>query len=196
MNCVHKKNLLAVAMLAGLSMSGAEAASIYLTPASQTVPYVENGSISVELWMDFTGEPTVGGGIDLDFQGDISMDTFTPSSYFTDTADPFFTGHGTEDADADYEIHFGDFAGLSGVNKLGDISVNLLGAGTGQILMSINSVYGFFYSAGGDPVVQNVDLLPEDGAKITASAVPAPAGVWLLLTGLAGLATRRFAKRD
>lgn len=90
-------------------------------------------------------------------------------------------------ADNDYEIHFGNFAGLSGVNKLGDISVNLLGVGAGQILMSINSEYGYFYDT--NSLEQTVDLY---GAT---TAVPAPAGVWLLMTGLAGLVTRRFVRR-
>jgi len=187
------KTILAVALVAGLSMPASQAASVYLTPASQIVPYVENGMTSVELWMDFSGEPTIGGGIDLNFQGQISMGVFTPTSYFTSTADPDFTGHGTEYADNDYEIHFGNFAGLSGVNKLGDISVNLLGAGSGTIELAINNWYGAFY--GTDFLEQDVALLPEGGAVITASAVPAPAGVWLLLTGLAGLATRRYARR-
>ncbi len=186
------KAMLAVAVLAGLSMSASQAASVYLLPGSQTVSVLD-GTTSVELWMDFTGEQTVGGGIDLEFQGPISMGVFTPSSYFSNTADPSFTGHGTGYADGDYEIHFGNFAGLDGVNKLGDISVNLLDAGLGTIGLAINNWYGFFY--GTDLGSQLVDLT---GAEITvtASAVPAPAGVWLLLTGLAGLATRRFARRS
>ncbi len=77
---------------------------------------------------------------------------------------------------------------MSGVNKLGDISVNLLGVGAGQILMSINSQYGVFY--GTDSLSQTVNL---SGAAV--NAVPAPAGVWLLMTGLAGLVTRRFVRR-
>ncbi len=79
-----------------------------------------------------------------------------PASYFTGTADPSFTGHGTELADNDYEIHFGNFAGLSGLNKLGDISVNLLGVGVGSIDVDINSLYGSFY--GTDFLEQTVDL--------------------------------------
>jgi hypothetical protein len=166
-------------------MSVAEAASVYLDPADEIVISTPGGSASIGLWMNFTGEPTLGGGIDLDFQGPISMGVFTPTSYFA-ALDSTYTGHGTELADNDYEIHFGtdSSAGLSGINKLGDISVNLLGVGTGKILMSINSEYGFFY--GTDYLEQDVTLV---------GAVPAPAGVWLLLTGLAGLATRRFAKR-
>lgn len=192
---VNLKSILALGVLAGLSVSVSEAASVYLSPASQVNIYDPNASasentVSVELWMDFTNEPTIGGGIDLDFQGDISMGVFTPTSYFTNTADPDFTGHGTADADNDYEIHFGNFAGLSGVNKLGDISVNLLGPDEGQILLSINTFYGYFY--GTNFLQQNVDL--SGGAEF--SAVPAPAGVWLLLTGLAGLVTRRLATRS
>ena len=196
MKYAHEKNLksmLAVAVLATLSMSASQAATaVYLTPASQDVPLL-NGTTSVELWMDFTGEPTVGGGIDLDFQGPISMGVFTPSSYWTTSVDPFFSDYGTENADNDYQIYFGNFGGLSGNNKLGDISVNLLGEGLGTIGLAINSWYGDFY--GIDSELQTVDL---SGANInvTASAVPAPAGVWLLLTGLAGLATRRFVRRS
>ena len=185
--------ILAVAILAGMSMSASQAASVYLLPGSQTVSVLD-GTTSVELWMDFTGEQTIGGGIDLDFQGPISMGVFTPSSYFSNTADPSFTGHGTALADNDYEIHFGNFAGLDGVNKLGDISVNLLGAGPGTIGLAINNWYGVFY--GTDLLIQTVDLSGGADITVTASAVPAPAGAWLLLTGLAGLATRRFARRS
>jgi hypothetical protein len=194
---VSLKSILAVGVLAGLSVSASEAASVYLSPASQSNTYnpaalPSENTLSVALWMDFTNEPTVGGGIDLDFQGDISMGVFTPTSYFTNTADPGFTGHGAADADNDYEVHFGNFAGLSGVNKLGDISINLLGPGAGSISLAINSLYGGFF--GTNFLSMDVDL--SGGAEITASAVPAPAGVWLLLTGLAGLVTRRFTSRS
>ena len=206
MNCTHNKklkSLLAVAMLAGLSMSAAEAAAVYMEPDSQAGIYDPEvpSTVSFELWMDFTNEPTIGGGIDLDLQGPISMAEFTPSSYFTDTADPSFTGHGTENAGNDYQIHFGNFAGLSGVNKLGDISVELKGECKANptepevpcsISLAINTFYGGFF--GTDFLSIDVDV--SDEAAITASAVPAPAGVWLLLTGLAGLVTRRFARRS
>lgn len=183
------KNTLSVAVLAGLSISVSEAAAVYLTPASQTAS-LSSGSATLELYMDFSGagEQTVGGGIDLDFQGAISMGTFTPTSYFANTADPFFTGHGTVDADNDYEIHFGNFAGLSGVNKLGDLTVNLLSIGAGTISMAINTAYGDFYSTSSQ--LQNVSL---SGAQI--NVVPIPAAVWLFgsALGLMGAVRRRSA---
>ena len=116
------------------------------------------------------------------------MGTFTPTSYFTTTADPFFSGHGTVDADNDYEVHFGNFAGLSGVNKLGDLTVNLLGLGVGTISMAINTAYGDFYSTSSQ--LQNVSL---SGAQI--NVVPVPAAVWLFgsALGLMGAARRRSA---
>lgn len=181
------KSMLAVAVLSGLSISASEAAAVYLTPASQTAS-LSSGSVTLELYMDFSGagEQTVGGGIDLDFQGAISMGTFTPTSYFSNTADPFFTGHGTVDADNDYEIHFGNFAGLSGVNKLGDITVNLLGIGIANVNMAINTYYGDFYSTSSQ--LQNVVL---SGAQI--NVVPVPAAVWLFgsALGLMGAVRRR-----
>jgi hypothetical protein len=144
MNCTHNKklkSLLAVSMLAGLSMSAAEAASVYhgRRPVSERIydssaaVYPGKHTVSIELWMDFTGEPTIGGGVDLDLQGPISMGCLHAERAIS----PIrlirtFTGHGTVNADNDYQIHFGNFAGLSGVNKLGDITVNLLGAGTWQ----------------------------------------------------------------
>ena len=71
--------------------------------------------------------------------------------------------------------------------------MNLLDAGLGTISLAINNWYGVFY--GTDLESQTVNLSGAD-ITVTASAVPAPAGVWLLLTGLAGLATRRFARRS
>lgn len=180
------KAALAVVALGALSLPAAEAASVYLTPASQSVS-AGSGPVTLQLFMDFTGTPTVGGGIDLDFLGPISVGTFTPTTYFTSTADPFFTGFGTANADNDFEVHFGNFAGLSGLNKLGDLSVNLLGAGAGQIVMSINSTYGDFY--GTDSLKQTVTL---SGADI--NVVPLPAGVWLLLTGVGALVGRRLTR--
>jgi hypothetical protein len=163
-----------------------QAASVYLTPASSTAN-LSAGTTSLELYMDFTGTPTVGGGVDFAVTGPISIVSFTPSSFFTTSADPNFSGHGTADADGDYEVHFGNFAGLSGVNKLGDFTVGLLGLGSGNIALSINSVYGGFYNLTNQP--QSVTLT---GAQV--DVVPLPSTVWMLLTGVGALVARRFRR--
>lgn len=180
--------LLALPLIAAGLFAGAasQAASIYLTPASSTVS-LASGSASFELFMDFTGTPTVGGGIDLDLTGPISIDTFTPSAYFTGSTDSSFSGFGTAAADADFEIHFGNFAGLSGLNKLGDLTVNLGGIGLGNIALAINQTYGSFY--GTDSLEQAVTL---SGAEV--NVVPLPATAWMLLTGIGALVGRKLRR--
>jgi len=167
--------LLATPVLCLLGMANGHAASLYLQPATSTVP-LSAGTATLELYMDFPDTATLGGGIDLDVTGPLSFASFTPSSYFAGL-DAFFSSHGTANADADYEIHFGDFAGLSGAHKLGDISVNLLATGPGAINLAINQFYGDFYDVNSE--VMSVAL---NGAEI--NVVPLPAAAWLLLTGL------------
>lgn len=176
--------ILSLALLLGTG--SAHAASVFLTPASQLVP-PGTSTVTLGLFMDFTGNPTVGGGIDLALSGPISLVSFTPSSFFTGTADPAFSGFGTAQADADFEIHFGSFSGLSGQNKLGDLTLSFVGIGTGSVSLAINSFYGDFISTLGN--VQQVTLT---GAQV--SNVPLPAGAWLLLTGVAALAGRRLRR--
>lgn len=186
----YRANIIAATAAIGLLwLSTSQAASVYLTPASANV-LLSSGSATFELFMDFTGTPTVGGGIDLDVTGSATFATFTPSSYFL-ARDPFLSSHGVANADADYEVHFGDFAGLGGVNKLGDVQVNLTGIGPAAINLAINQFYGDFY--GLDSQVMQVTLT---GANI--NVVPLPATAWMLFTGIASVAgwsaRRRIAR--
>lgn len=189
---MHRSTLLAFAaalalQLATLAGAPLQAASIYLTPASSSVP-LSAGTTTLELFADFTGEPTIGGGIDLTFSGPTSLNGFTPSAWFTTVPDPAFTGYGQGNADGDFEVHFGSFAGVSGLNKLGDLTLNLSDTGLIQVTMGINSFYGpFFGIVGTEPL--DVTL---SGAEV--SVVPLPASVWLLGTAIAGLAGRRLRK--
>lgn len=179
--------LLSVALLLGATAGTAQAASVFLSPASTSVP-LTNGTVTLELFMDFTGTPTIGGGVDFSLSGPLSIVSFSPSSYFTNTADPAFSGFGTTFADNDFEVHFGSFSGLSGLNKLGDLTLGLTGLGIGNVNLGINSVFGDFISLSSS--VQQVQL---SGAQV--NVVPVPAAVWLFggAVGALGWLRRRPA---
>ncbi|HHO59123.1 MAG TPA: hypothetical protein ENJ64_02690 [Thiotrichales bacterium] len=163
------------------------AASIYLVPDATTVD-IADGTTSLDLFMDFApGESTVGGGIDITVGGAVSFVSFTSAPYLdglnvSPGDDTDFTGFGVADADNDFEIHFGSFAGTFGQNKLGTLTLSLDAVGMGTVSMVINSKWGEFFSAI-DFNPQNVDLI---GATIDVTQVPVPAAAWLFVSGLVG----------
>ena len=172
-----------------LSLSTANAASIYITPSCQDA--VGETSISLDLYMDFTGTPSLGGGVDILLSGPLALVDFTPSSYF-DSLDPAFTGHGQETAGegAATAIYFGSFGGISGLNLLGSLTLAVTGAGIGQVDI-IASVFwgGGFFDLSGSLEPMQVDFL---GAEV--NAVPLPATAWLMLTGVGALLARRWRR--
>ncbi|MFQ5635610.1 MAG: hypothetical protein ACE5G3_09825, partial [Gammaproteobacteria bacterium] len=59
-----RKSIVLLATLAFVTaIPAVQAASVSLIPAASTVP-VTAGTATLEPFMDFTGDPTVGGGID------------------------------------------------------------------------------------------------------------------------------------
>lgn len=182
------KSLAGLALALGAAQAGA--ASISLSPASATVDLAQ-GSFSFDLSMSFAAsEATLGGGLDLDLTGPISFVSFTPSAWFGSVPDPQLSGHGSVLADHDYEVHFGNFGGLSGDQSLGTLTVRLVQAGAAGVALSTNSTVGSFFTAAGAP--QGVTL---NGAALTISAVPEPATLALWLLGGGALAARRARRR-
>lgn len=174
------KKFVAAAILVTAS-TATQANSVYLDPASQNVA-LGDGTASLDLWMDFT-TGTIGGGVNLILDGPISLSSFTPSPWFTTEPDASFSGHGTDKADAgtNFGIYIGDFSPLSGTNLLGTVTVGLDGPGTGTIGMSLNNTWG-----GGAFFTASADTIPVtlSGASLEIAAVPIPAAIWLLGTGL------------
>lgn len=186
-----KKSMASLAgagVLAVLASTNALGATIYATPAEQSVSLID-GTAVFELFMDFTDEATLGGSIDLDFSGPISFNSFVPSAWFNTVPEAVYTGFETERADGDLMIRFGrNPPGLSGVNSLGTVTVNLLGEGAGILDININSIFGPFVSASTFDVME-VEL---HGAQLDiVSPVPLPAAAWLLLSGLGALGVVR-----
>jgi hypothetical protein len=174
-----------VAAMTTLCPLVAQAASISVVP-SPTPSAQRVGTVSFDLVMDFaTSEATLGGGIDIDLSGSVSLASFTPSSYFLAVPDPAFSGHGTARADNDYEVHIGSFTGLSGRNVLGTFTINLIGSGIGAINLAVNSFWGPFFSV--NSTLQNVTMT---GSAIPAIPEPATAGLMLLGAGAVTAASR------
>ncbi|MEJ0034804.1 MAG: GDSL-type esterase/lipase family protein [Gammaproteobacteria bacterium] len=169
-----------------------QAASVYLTPVTNTVT-PSDGTFTLHLFMDFSSEPTLGGGIDLGFDGAIAFGSFTASEYFA-ALDPFFSGYSSDPSIADHDlaIWFGDFGGLSGVNELGTIQVSLTGPGTGSVNLFINSLFGSFQSAE-TFTSQDVELSGAAFNVTNSTPVPVPAAFWLLAaaSGILMLVRRR-----
>ena len=169
------KTLHLLAILALMGPTAAWAATISLTPSATTV--VEGSSAVFDLVMDFTGEPTLGGSIDIALTGPIAFAGFTPSAFYNGlNTDPGgetdFTGFDavTADTPGGFQIHFGDFDGLSGVENLGQITVDALAVGVGNVDLAANSLWG--------PFVSSVTFVEQpvtySGAEITVTAIPLP----------------------
>lgn len=179
MKTIQTLRLATAATVLGLFAPLAQSASVFLSPANGT-GILFDGTATLELFMDFSDTPTIGGGVDFTVTGVGSLAAFSPSEWFNTVPDPFFTGFSFDPlvADGDLEVHFGSFFGLSGLNKVGDLTINLLGLGEIVVAISINSFFGdFFPTAGLEPMA--VELV---GATITV--VPVPAAVWLFASGL------------
>jgi len=174
----------AVAVLAGIAATSANALSISALPATQDV-LATDGTATIDIVMNFE-EQSIGGGIIIDLSGPIAFVSFAPSAYFntlnTTNDDTDFTGFGTANkpADTDFEIHLGNFGGLGGNQVLGTLTVSLTDSGTGVIDLAISPdiFYGGFFSLLAEE--QNVTL---NDASIN-SVVPLPTTAWLFATGM------------
>jgi len=215
-----KKTPLSTGLLAGvLFLSGplgeAQAAPVItLTSLSPTVTVGD--LVTFELWMDFTGDPTLGGDINIVYTNftdgnQLNLVSYTPYLGNPDyqpgvPGDPALTSaplpdpgglsgttmapSPTPSATGLSGIAVGDFVGIDGQYLIGTLLFQAKVAG-GAYTLAAQDAGGFFSISGPAQPVQYDNL----GAAVTVdpAAVPLPATAWLLLSGLGGLSG--FAKR-
>jgi len=176
-------------------ISGAQAAdSLSLITSNPTV--TAGSQATFELWMDFTGDPTMGGGVDVVFDNftngnQLSFNSYTPEA-LGDTSLINVPTVNVNGKSLD-TITFGDVNnGLEGPVLVGTLVFNALAAGdyTLSLIDSVDAA-GFFSISGTpqSPAYTSASL------TVTPSAVPLPATAWLMLSGLIGIAYRSKVKQ-
>ena len=176
------------------SLAAVSAASISLNPVEQSVQVGQEATIQIN--MDFSGDPTIGGGIDILFDDFTNGTELTFVSYeAADIGDPGLRRDPDVESDKLNSIGITAFDGLPEQALVGTIKfiANDVGEYTLTPTESTGVAGGFFALVDtGQPVVeQNPDLF---GATITV--VPLPAALWLLGVGLFGLVTTTRVSRQ
>ena len=176
------QGLLTAALLGGM-MSVANAASVSLMPAS--VDAVEGGSIAIDVVIDFSDDPTLGGGIDINW--DSAVLAFDSWSYDSSTVgdDVGFRNDGVPGDGSYIGQAVGNFNGLT-TGTIGTITLVAVAAGDTMVSVgdTTNAAVGPWVSA----VTFGVQNPEYSGANVTVNAaIPLPAAAWLMFGGLGAL---------
>ena len=169
-------------LIAGLILSGfsvsAQAAVVHMDPLSVQPSYAIGEVVAMDLMIDFTGTPTIGGGVDV---------FFDPSGLEFKSWTAELLGDATFKRNPDVlsgelnGIAFGDFAGLPVTAKVGTVEFKVLQLGSWLVDLEANDApAGPFYSA------TDFSLLSVQYADTTVivNAVPIPSAVWLFGSAL------------
>jgi len=154
-----------------------------------------NDIVTIDILMDFTDEPTLGGGTDIFFDPTVlSFQSFDFGST-TLTLDPAFS-RVPDLLPGELEgMAFGEFGGLAGPGVVATLTFQAIGLGNSALTMEVTSEA----LKGGD-FVSDVNFLPmvvdfgTANVNVGTAVVPIPAALWLFgsgLVGLAGIAKKR-----
>ncbi len=189
-------NTIAAAVLLLLSATAAQAAvgpwSIWLEPMLQEAQ-VGGDPVQMDLWMDFTGDATIGGGVDVTYNhAMLGFVSWTLNEALG--SDASFTRDPVEGMGLLDGIGFGNFGGLGGggqtlVGTLQFVTLGTTGLALVDLAEDAGGAAGEFYSASS----YNLQSPGFVGAEVIINAVPLPAAVWMLLGGLGilGVGSRR-----
>ena len=171
--------------------AAANAASVNITPTSVDGALIGD-IITFEISIDFTDDPTLGGGFDVNWDPNaLQLVSFSDTVIL---GDPAF-GRPPDDcaqvacvgglgAGTLQSWGVGDFAGLT-FGVVGQVSFEVLAGAIGGTIVALGPTQGI---AG--PWVSAIDfvsIIEPDYGSATVTAVPVPAAVWFMLSGLAAL---------
>ena len=163
------------------------AATISLLPESLSIQ--QGDDLVVDLWMDFLDEPTLGGGLDVNYN-DTELDfiSFIFDPTFLTLTDSAFTcpgaalcSPGIDQPNSVTNIAFGNFSGISGPSLVGTLTFNTLKEGD-IALTTVSTVgsSGPFVSA----ITFQEQVVNFTGTSVNVTAVPLPGALYLMLGGI------------
>jgi len=188
------------ALLLGVlaSTGAANAATVSLQP-SAAGSVVQGNQFQIGIYMDFSDDPTIGGGFDLIY--DAALVSYVSGSFRVADAlgsDPAFTRDDNPASSAANRVDvdaaggkiigaaFGDFIGLTGPSLVGSLTFLAANPGLANFALAAtqNPLVGNFIST----FTLEDQAVNFTGTSLQVSQVPVPAAAWLLLSGLAGVA--------
>ena len=195
-------------IIAAVFMSAVcSAQAVSLSIATSTPSVMVGDTIDLQILMDFSDDPTIGGGFDIIF--DPSLVSYVLNSYITDPSlgsDPDLTRDDNPavlnsalrvdiESDRLAGAAFGDFVGLTGPATVGSLSfiADTVGVAVFNLGASTSSAVGGFFGTDFNEQFPDFGSVTVD---IGTPEVPLPAAVWLFgsgLLGLIGMARRRTA---
>lgn len=160
-----------------LSIASAQAATVSFSPSSKTV--IAGRPFSMNIMGSFLpGEAIEGGGLNMSFSPSaLSVSNVRINTTLFD----FYSLPGTINnaAGTISGMVFNTFAGASGNFLIATVDFMALGTGTSNLLLSQSSLNPFSSASAGPSL--SVTYLP---ASIVVTAVPVPAAIWLLVSGM------------
>lgn len=180
--------------LLGLALFSASVVNAATVSFSETSVTAGIGDIiTLDVLMNFTDDPTLGGGTDIFY--DASVLSFQSFDFGTTTLplDVSFNRTPDELTNELEGLAFGNFNGLTGPGVVGTLTFQAIALGDTSLSMAVTSEA----LKGGDFISEadySVQLVTFGSANV--NVVPVPAAVWLFgsgLLGLVGVARRKKA---